>query len=60
VPPQTPAQVQVQGPVPATAEAVPLLHKVPVGSDVSAAPLGGVSQTPLTGSPGGVLQVPAL
>ena len=48
VPPFNPAQVHAQGPVPVTAEAVPLLHRFVVGAvetvDPSADP-----HSPLTG-----------
>lgn len=46
VPPPIPAQVQVHGPVPATAEAVPALHKC-VGVLLKVSPLS-VPQTPFT------------
>lgn len=47
VPPFNPAQVQFQGPVPETEEAVPTEHKLAVGAAGTPTPLA-VPQTPLT------------
>ncbi len=48
VPPFDPVQVQVHGPLPDTAEAVPALHRLPVGADANVWPFDD-PQVPFTG-----------
>lgn len=48
VPPSNPAQLHVHGPLPETAEAAPVLHRLTVGAAVTATPLA-APHTPFTG-----------
>jgi hypothetical protein len=48
MPPLLPAQLHVHGPLPLTAEAVPVLHRLVVGADARVMPLD-EPQTPFTG-----------
>ena len=59
VPPLLPLQVQVQGPEPETALAVPALHKFVVGAEEKEEPLA-ESQAPLIGGQGPVLKGPRM
>jgi hypothetical protein len=55
VPPFAPAQLHVQGPAPATADAVPVAHRLALGTLASVAPFE-APQAPLTAAGGGVVE----